>query len=631
MQPAFSAEAIPLERFLSGPEVFTIPPFQRPYTWGVREASKLLDDVLACLGSDLDTAPDVTATVAPLPPDTPSHFLGAIVLMQSEEGRLDIIDGQQRLITMTILLAVLRDLAAEAGEAAEAEALHALIEAPPAAPACYRLRLRDDAETFFHDFVQGRGATLTRRGGQQFTDCQTRVLDNRAYFRRELKELRSHERHALARIVCNQCWLVRVLASDVDSAYEIFEVLNFAGKPLSRADILKAKLTGALDTKSDCGKKAMAHWQRLQNQLGDKGFDRLLGHLRTIHGRGETTIVKENLVIIDRCGGPTNYLEDIVVPYGDAFLALRGMLGENANAANGQIPIGDGTNGHGIGTYGHGIGNDRIDGDGKGNGSLDHVEHARRAWEAIRPHVVYLGWLRHREWVPPALAWLVRNGIGHPQTKSFFAALERLSYGLMFLGRGRNRRLVRFGQVLRSIMNGGNEDTLVGELTDDANPLALSLSEQANILYNVSRDLHARNKSACRLLLFRLDDVLSGRLTLRPSSDITVEHICPRRPSKNGYWAKCFPTPQMRQRASQRLSNLLLVESRRHRQLQRKSFAEKQKIIAANGGARFALSDYFLAAEKWTLEELDVREDELMSHIKAIWQLEGPAGRELDR
>jgi len=90
-----SGAEYPLKELFSDRFVFEIPAYQRPYSWGAEETAELLDDLLAAL-ADAD------------PKDPDPYFLGSIVLAK-EEGQPDakVIDGQQRLTTITILLSPL--------------------------------------------------------------------------------------------------------------------------------------------------------------------------------------------------------------------------------------------------------------------------------------------------------------------------------------------------------------------------------------------------------------------------------------------------------------------------------------------------------------------------------------------
>ena len=79
---------------------FSIPPYQRPYAWTRDQASELLTDLLAFLGQTSQAVEEVNP-----------YFLGSVVLIKCEESaKAEIVDGQQRLTTLTILLAVLRTL-----------------------------------------------------------------------------------------------------------------------------------------------------------------------------------------------------------------------------------------------------------------------------------------------------------------------------------------------------------------------------------------------------------------------------------------------------------------------------------------------------------------------------------------
>ncbi|MGL4440044.1 MAG: DUF262 domain-containing protein [Bosea sp. (in: a-proteobacteria)] len=79
--------------------LFRIPSYQRPYAWTTEQTSELLDDVSTACG---ETGDVVNAS---------PYFLGSIVLIKDpQRPEADVVDGQQRLTTLTIMLSVLRDL-----------------------------------------------------------------------------------------------------------------------------------------------------------------------------------------------------------------------------------------------------------------------------------------------------------------------------------------------------------------------------------------------------------------------------------------------------------------------------------------------------------------------------------------
>src|SRR2546423_15250991 len=81
--------------------LFRIPSYQRPYAWTTEQTSELLDDITTACGESGEVA------------NASPYFLGSIVLIKEPQAsEADVVDGQQRLTTLTILLSVLRDLSA---------------------------------------------------------------------------------------------------------------------------------------------------------------------------------------------------------------------------------------------------------------------------------------------------------------------------------------------------------------------------------------------------------------------------------------------------------------------------------------------------------------------------------------
>ncbi len=85
---------------LSDKYAFEIPSYQRPYAWEEEQARELLSDILAAMDNT-----DVSGGI---------YFLGSIVLIKTpNDPNAKVIDGQQRLTTLTILLSALRDLTSD--------------------------------------------------------------------------------------------------------------------------------------------------------------------------------------------------------------------------------------------------------------------------------------------------------------------------------------------------------------------------------------------------------------------------------------------------------------------------------------------------------------------------------------
>ena len=89
----------PIRKIFSNDFNFKIPLYQRPYSWTTKQAGELLDDLISFIG------PDKNVSIDALGP----YFLGSIVLIKDEsQPDAEVVDGQQRLTTLTILLSALR-------------------------------------------------------------------------------------------------------------------------------------------------------------------------------------------------------------------------------------------------------------------------------------------------------------------------------------------------------------------------------------------------------------------------------------------------------------------------------------------------------------------------------------------
>jgi len=102
---------MPLGQLFAGLNAIHTPPYQRPFSWEQREASRLLEDLAAAIEANGDGG------------EIDEYFLGTMLFIEAERASrlpfsrqtrvLEVVDGLQRLTTLTILFCVLRDLDAK--------------------------------------------------------------------------------------------------------------------------------------------------------------------------------------------------------------------------------------------------------------------------------------------------------------------------------------------------------------------------------------------------------------------------------------------------------------------------------------------------------------------------------------
>ncbi|WP_248114528.1 DUF262 domain-containing protein [Bradyrhizobium sp. 2S1] len=110
----------------------------------------------------------------------------------------------------------------------------------------FRLTPRDRDAEFFRSMIQTVSQTQSLPDPPQYSDARARMVENAAFFREKLKDVSDERRRRLTMYIAQRCYLVIVAASDQESAFRIFSVLNSRGLDLSPADILKAEIIGAL-------------------------------------------------------------------------------------------------------------------------------------------------------------------------------------------------------------------------------------------------------------------------------------------------------------------------------------------------------------------------------------------------
>ena len=207
-----------------------IPPFQRPYAWESEQAAELLSDLLYAMDN-----PDVNGGL---------YFLGSIVLVKSlTEAQSRVIDGQQRLTTLTILLSVLRDLTSDAEtRMRRREYVYQKPNADRGLKERYRLLLRERDREFFAKYVQHPGATDNLPETSRLEGSHKQIAENAHFFRSQLEIMPEDRRNSLVAFIVQHCYLVVVAVPTPESARRIFTVLNARGLDLKPTDILKADL-----------------------------------------------------------------------------------------------------------------------------------------------------------------------------------------------------------------------------------------------------------------------------------------------------------------------------------------------------------------------------------------------------
>ncbi|MFT3851953.1 MAG: DUF262 domain-containing HNH endonuclease family protein [Ilumatobacteraceae bacterium] len=216
---------------------YRIPRFQRPYSWTEENLEEFWTDTI------VDSSTD--------------YFIGAIIVFQTGKSRFDVVDGQQRLTTLTIMLSSLRDAFDRSSSSRQASGVHNFIERPNVDDEPEYVLQTETSYPFFHEWIQKHGSgadanhaasreELALQRARQFFDEKLRAIvggietDPRVSDANKPKKI--HAAIASIRDQVLALKLILVTVDNEDDAYTIFETLNSRGINLTVADLVKNHL-----------------------------------------------------------------------------------------------------------------------------------------------------------------------------------------------------------------------------------------------------------------------------------------------------------------------------------------------------------------------------------------------------
>lgn len=233
---------------------FRVPRYQRPYAWGEDDVKEFWEDFL----------------------QEETLFIGSMIFNYEHQHRdnyVDVIDGQQRLLSITILEAVLRDIS----ELYDPELSKLIQEFEIALKdrhgnQDYRILCGDTTQPFFGGYIQRGNADI--RFAKTDTAEERRIRGNYLYFFKRVNEkldrLSSNEQKLdCLKAIRKKLEMLIVIHVRIDSeeeAYEIFETTNARGVDLSVADLLKNLIFKKIRV-ADGADSAKDKWEDMRTQI----------------------------------------------------------------------------------------------------------------------------------------------------------------------------------------------------------------------------------------------------------------------------------------------------------------------------------------------------------------------------
>ena len=247
---------------------FDIPRYQREYSWGQDEVKDFWSDLSSSL-------------------DLESYFLGLVILTSPAEGegaRKHVVDGQQRIITLSLLTTALYYEALRRERKALAERIQGTFlrsidyDSDEQLP---RVRLSDanDDQTFRQILNTGRPDTDTDEN-----TVSGKIRASYHFLSRQLQEnLAKDPFKRLGKwtdFLTNRLYFAVFVHPDASSAYQVFEVINTRGKDLTTADLLKNYVLS--QTAPARQSETYNQWQQLSQAFASEETSNLVQYIRHV-------------------------------------------------------------------------------------------------------------------------------------------------------------------------------------------------------------------------------------------------------------------------------------------------------------------------------------------------------------
>lgn len=542
---------IPLHKLFSNDFFFKVPEYQRPYSWEKEHCEQLFDDIYE---SNRDS----------------EYFLGTIILQEIGDigigKKYDIIDGQQRITTLQILLACLRDKVDN--ENFKASLKNIIFQSDdPVSGIPERPRLEVKEKDFFRKYIQEIEGTKEIHRAKASNDQQQNIKDAITMFNNKISSLAQGAIENIVKHISQKCIVIFVATKEFDDAYKLFSIINDRGLQLRRIDILKAQnidpsLIGDIDTRREYAKI----WEDMEDELGADEFEKLFFILRTIEVKEKA---KEDLLKefeknifgkgkISKGQDFINYLKEYHKIYKDLILDSSAQVNDK----------------------------DRI-----------------KFYNLL---YIMRDYLKGNDWIAPLLRFYKKYG--GENILPFLKKLEQKYSSSWLTGKTKDKRLIDMCSILKVMDNNTSTDSIIN---------SPEMQFNWNEVESVLNDDDFYKKPYAKYILVKLEFLCSEHNTIRQYGATSIEHVLPQNPKADSEWNKLF-SDELKLEWTHKISNLILLSKRKNSLSSNLDFQQKKDTYFNDHITDLPRSLQILNIKYWTPKILMDRQNSIISLIKNI-------------
>ena len=281
---SFDATLVPVYKMFKD-NAYVIPAYQRDYSWETEQWQQLWNDLVGYKENDSE-----------------EHFLGPLIITPSEDGTdtFEVIDGQQRLTTLQIIIAIIRDCWIEMGDGSTQQGIANVPNKQLTSELIYNLTPsvrynfipNKHLKRIFLDFIQtphkekGRKYFDNKEAllNYQYNDKASEVVRAYKFFQPKILSLGETELRKFESYLLHKVRLLVVKAGGSSNAFLLFETLNYRGLELTQTDLVKSYLFSKIIT-DDEGDHYVNEWDQVVDNIGSKSPDLFLRHYLLLYSK----------------------------------------------------------------------------------------------------------------------------------------------------------------------------------------------------------------------------------------------------------------------------------------------------------------------------------------------------------
>lgn len=557
------ARTVDFLELIGNGRTFSVPPYQRDYSWNTEEWDDLWSDI-----AELRDQPEER------------HYMGAVLVKSKTDFEFLVIDGQQRLATLSLFaLAVTKRLRTLADSGLDTEANRSRAQAlhdrfigekdPASLLEASRLSLNETDNGFYRDYlVQDR----TPSNPRALQGSKRQIWDCYRFFLQKLEgdaRLQS-DGEALAKFlsltVARQLLFIIITVEDELNAYTVFETLNARGVSLTTTDLLKNYLLSRVRTPSDVD-DLHRRWRTLVGTVKAGRFpDFLRYHLLSRYSR----IRRPNLFKIVR----------------DQFRTLPevfDLLEQLESRAELFAALTD--------------------------SSHDYWKDLPEARPFIQEQILF----RVRQMTP--LLFTVWERFSQQDFLRVLKFVSVISFRYNIVSAlSRSELEPAYAQAAKAVA--AREAVTPGAVFRALDSIYVDDEKMAQDFSRLWINTHGVRKKVVRYILARLEGDASGGAVDTDVDQGSIEHILPENPDES--WEEEFAR-ERHEAFLYRIGNLTLLEKKANRDIGNRPYADK---VAAYERSRYTLTRQVaeMAPEEWTPALIEHRQEKLAARAVQIWR-----------